>query len=92
MESPSSPGSMDVEHHQIRVGFAGERPLHVLAVGRRLHLIAVANQELGYQVANARVVIDDQDLFLHLFGGIDRHDIIHAAQPARPDWPHCVPR
>jgi hypothetical protein len=64
-------GQHHVQHDQIDRA-PGQHPLHLLAVAGGLDLVAVPLEELGNHIADARVVVDHQDLFRH-FGALGRH-------------------
>jgi hypothetical protein len=57
-----------VEHHEV-VALAAELLVHGLAVGDRLHLVAFAPEVAHQQVAQALVVVDDEDAGLELRHG-----------------------
>jgi hypothetical protein len=53
-------GQHDVEHHQIDRA-SGQHLFHGAGVGRGLDGVAVATQEVGHDVADAGIVVDDED-------------------------------
>jgi hypothetical protein len=80
-----------VQHHQVdRV--AGEGAVHLLAVRRGLDVIAVPLQEFRHDVADAGIVVDNQD-FLGDFGAGGGHfrGRLHALKAQGPLWRTNVP-
>ena len=75
-----------VQHHEVD-GAAGQGAVHLLAVGGGLDVIAVALQELRHDVADAGIVVDDQDLFDRLGSDCGHFRCrLHAPEALRPLW------
>ncbi len=60
MARPSSPGQHQVEHHQV-VALARELLVHAGGVGHRARLEALLGEVAHHQLAQALVVVDDED-------------------------------